>query len=115
MSRKNFPDCIADLVKRFGNIRVQPKREAFIHHTLRTGDFQVFANMYKHVTVAQALLDRENTPTAIDRVLELYWVQKRPVYINLPTDGVEVKVAGSQRSLNLAYPNSDPKLIKVYL
>ncbi|CAF3341294.1 unnamed protein product [Rotaria sp. Silwood1] len=42
---------------------------AILHHTLGNGDFQVFANMYKEVTIAQANLTKENAVEEIDRVL----------------------------------------------
>lgn len=82
-------------------------RKTFVHHTLGTGDFKVFANMYKEVTVAQAFLNANNATAEIDKVLELCWLKKRPVYISLPADVIHVKVPRPQKPLNLTYPPSN--------
>lgn len=86
-------------------------RKTFVHHTLGTGDFKVFANMYKDVTVAQAFLTAENAATEIDRVLQLCWLKKRPVYISLPADVIHLKIPKPQKRLNLDYPISDPEAV----
>lgn len=60
-----------------------------LHHTLGNGDFKVFANIYKQVTIAQANLDNiETASQQIDEVLRTCWIKSRPVYIELPTDMV---------------------------
>lgn len=81
-----------------------------LHHTLGDGDFKVFANIYKNVTVAQANLhDIETATGLIDEVLKTCWVQSRPVYIELPTDMVTQKVDSGplQHPLDLEYPVND--------
>jgi len=78
-----------------------------LHHTLGNGDFRVFADMYKSVTVAQADLNNPVTaPTNIDRVLKECWLKSRPVYIQLPTDMVTKYVDGSAltKPIDLSYP-----------
>ncbi len=87
-------------------------RKTFVHHTLGTGDFKVFANMYSHVTVAQAFLNADNAPAEIDRVLQLCWLKKRPVYISLPADIIHIKVPKPQEPLKLSYPDSDLEAVK---
>ncbi|KAJ5032764.1 uncharacterized protein L3040_009356 [Drepanopeziza brunnea f. sp. 'multigermtubi'] len=63
------------------------KNRLVLHHTLGDGEFDVFADMFKRVTVAQTYLDDITTAAQeVDRVLEQCWIQKRPVYIRLPTD-----------------------------
>jgi len=77
-----------------------------LHHTLGNGDFKVFADMYKSVTVAQADLNNPVTaPTHIDRVLRECWLKSRPVYIQLPTDMVTKYVDGSAltKPIDLSY------------
>ena len=64
-----------------------------IHHTLCDGEFQHFAQMATHVTVAQAnLVDPTTAPKQIDDVLEQCLLHSRPVYIQVPMDVVTVPV-----------------------
>jgi pyruvate decarboxylase len=64
-----------------------------LHHSFGDGDFRVFARMARSVTVAQANLVDEGIACAeIDRVLAECVRQSRPVYIELPTDMVNVPV-----------------------
>lgn len=67
-----------------------------LHHSLGDGNFKVFADIYKAITVAQAdLVDPFTAPGEIDRVLRTCWIQSRPVYIQIPTDMVHKVVDGS--------------------
>ncbi|CAF0787249.1 unnamed protein product [Adineta steineri] len=59
---------------------------AILHHTLGNGDFRVFQNMYKEVTIAQASLTKINAVEEIDRVLTECLLKGRPVYIGFPID-----------------------------
>ncbi|CAF2068186.1 unnamed protein product [Rotaria magnacalcarata] len=59
---------------------------AILHHTLGNGDFRVFANMYKEVTIAQTNLTKTNAIEEIDRVLNECLNKSRPVYIGLAVD-----------------------------
>ena len=73
------------------------KQKLLLHHTLGNGDFRVFSDMSKSITIAHTLLD-ENVDCAaeIDRVLRACWVRAHPVYITLPTNMVFHKVDGSR-------------------
>ncbi|MBW4592332.1 MAG: alpha-keto acid decarboxylase family protein [Brasilonema angustatum HA4187-MV1] len=66
---------------------------ALVHHTLGTGDFSMFAQMYEKVTTAQAYLTFENATAEIDRVLGESLLKKLPVYISLPMDVAAHEVA----------------------
>ena len=69
---------------------------ACLHHSLGGGNFRQFADMYKHVTVAQAnLIDASTAPNMIDRTLRECILQSRPVYIELPTNMVTAKVSSA--------------------
>ena len=69
---------------------------ACLHHSLGGGNFRVFAEMYKNVTVAQAnLTDASTAPSMIDRTLRECILQSRPVYIELPTNMVTAKVSAA--------------------
>lgn len=73
------------------------KQHLLLHHTLGNGDFRVFSDMSKNISIAHALLD-ENVDCAaeVDRVLRACWVYSRPVYIALPTNMVSYKVDSSR-------------------
>jgi len=78
-----------------------------LHHSLGDGDFKVFADIYKTVTVAQAdLLNPVTAPKEIDRVLRTCWIKSRPVYIQVPTDMVHKIVDGTalREPINLSPP-----------
>lgn len=67
---------------------------ARVHHTFNDGDFERFANMYKHVTVAQTkLLDLRTTPKQIDWALQQCLLHSQPVYIEVPVDVVDLPVS----------------------
>jgi pyruvate decarboxylase len=69
---------------------------ACLHHSLGGGNFRMFAEMYKHVTVAQAnLADPTTAASIVDRTLRECVLQSRPVYIELPTNMVTAKVSAS--------------------
>ncbi|MCJ1476826.1 Pyruvate decarboxylase 1 [Lambiella insularis] len=89
------------------------QRGMVLHHTLGDGDYHVFADMYKRVTVAQSNLDNVQTaPAEIDRVLRECWLKSRPVYFQLPTDMVTQDVGASAlgRPIDLSYPSNDPEV-----
>lgn len=87
--------------------RSAQQNKALVHHSLGDGQFDVFMKMFAKVTVAQTLLTEENAAAEIDRVLEECWQKKRPVYIGLPADIVNLRVAAPIQPLNLTYPTSD--------
>ncbi|KAK2602235.1 hypothetical protein N8I77_008785 [Diaporthe amygdali] len=79
---------------------------ACLHHSLGDGNFRVFADMYKSVTVAQAnLVDAESAPRMIDTTLAECLRQSRPVYIELPTDMVRLQVPAPESAINLSIPS----------
>ncbi|WFA22654.1 alpha-keto acid decarboxylase family protein [Paenibacillus mucilaginosus] len=91
---------------------VQGKR---IHHTLGDGDYTHFSSMYKEVTVAQTSLTADNAPEEIDRVLAACWLQKRPVYIYLPSDVCYQSVPCPKGPLSLPRFSSDPGRLQSFL
>ena len=82
---------------------------ACLHHTLGDGRFRVFAEMAAKVTVAQAnLVDPGTAVDEINRVLAECIHQSRPVYIELPTTSVKIKVPSSalEKPLRLKKANT---------
>ncbi|HTH53138.1 MAG TPA: thiamine pyrophosphate-binding protein [Edaphobacter sp.] len=68
------------------------EEHALIHHTLGDGNYENMMNCYREFTVAQARLTATNAAHEIDRVLAECLRQKRPVYLQLPSDiaGAEI-------------------------
>lgn len=87
---------------------------AIMHHTFGTGDFSVFIKMFEKMSCYVAILDSpEMAASRIDEALETCWIKKRPVYISLPCNMVDVAIKhASRRKLNLAYPESNKSAIK---
>ena len=90
------------------------KDGSFTHHSLH-GDFSVFPRIFKELTVAQALLTPENACPEIDRVLEACWLQKLPVYIQLPNDVGGLPAQPPTAKLALSEPVSDPTQLAALL
>lgn len=85
--------------------RAAQESGACLHHSLGDGNFNVFSDMHKLVTVAQArLFDPETATGLIDHALEQCVLHSRPVYINLPSDMVPVKVDAPTRPISRAIP-----------
>ncbi|KAH8805286.1 pyruvate decarboxylase [Xylogone sp. PMI_703] len=83
---------------------ISQKKKLLLHHTLGDGDFSVFADIYRRVTVAQARLhDVMIATTLIDSTLRECLIKRKPVYIELPTNMVTVMVdaAPLERSIDL--------------
>lgn len=81
-----------------------------MHHSLGDGNFRIFAEMAAKITVAQANLRNPDTATAeIDRCLQACVLQSRPVYIELPTNMVKVRVPAAilDKPIDLSLPEND--------
>jgi pyruvate decarboxylase len=81
-----------------------------LHHTLGNGNFNVFADMSKEISVAMAKLnDPYEVAAQIDNALQQCWLQSRPVYITLPTDIVQKKIEGERlkNPIDLRFPTND--------
>ncbi len=71
-------------------------KDALLHHKVR--DFHTQQRIYDEITVATALLDEPFTAfNEIDRVLDAVYRYKRPGYIELPRDMVDVRGTLYQR------------------
>ena len=82
---------------------------AVVHHSLGDGRLRVFAEMARHVTIAQAnLIDVESAPGMVDAALQQCVMQSRPVYVEIPSDMVDAQVLGVRldRPLDLMPPSN---------
>ncbi|MFM8593899.1 MAG: thiamine pyrophosphate-binding protein, partial [Chloroflexota bacterium] len=67
------------------------RRQKRLHHVVRDYDDQL--QIFKHLTVAQAVIDNPETATReIDRVIDAAMRWRRPVYLEIPRDMVDVEV-----------------------
>src|SRR5208282_5006426 len=83
---------------------------ALLHHTLGNGDFKVFKNISRQISVAVEMLDHpREVAEQIDHAIRECWVESRPVYLSLPTDIVQKKVEGERLKtpLDLSFPPND--------
>lgn len=81
-----------------------------LHHSLGDGNFRIFAEMGAKLSVAQTnLIDPNTIPTEIDRVLRVCVLQSRPVYLELPTNMVKVKIPSTRLAhpIDCSIPNND--------
>jgi indolepyruvate decarboxylase len=62
------------------------RSKALVHHTLADGNYRNVLNCFGEFTVAQALITPENAVDEINRVLKACWREKRPAYLQLPSD-----------------------------
>ena len=79
---------------------------ALMHHSLADGNFENMHACYKQFTVAQTRLEPKNAGSEIDRVLRACWLEKRPVYIQLPSDLVATEIPDIASPLDLRLPQS---------
>ncbi|MGG7668162.1 alpha-keto acid decarboxylase family protein [Yersinia sp. J1] len=76
----------------------QQKKE-LIHHSLGDGDFSHFSTMAEMVSCAQANLTLTNAASEIDRVVAAALAQRKPVYLQLPSDVAEMPIDAKPNSL----------------
>lgn len=80
-----------------------------LHHSLADGNFDNMANCYQQFTAAQALLTPANAVDEIDRVLRTCIREKRPVYIQIPSDISFLTIEVPDEPFDPRVPSSDPE------
>jgi indolepyruvate decarboxylase len=88
------------------------KKGALLHHTLADGNFTNMMNCYREFTVAQARIEPVNARQEIDRVLRTCLLEKRPVYLQMPSDVAGIATEPITEALDLRLPPSDPELLR---
>lgn len=83
------------------------------HHTLLDGNYENIMNCMKEFTVAQTRLTPANAALEIDRVLRQCFIERRPVYIQIPSDITHIKIKVNPEPLNLMLPPCDPELLEI--
>lgn len=85
------------------------RRGAKLHHNLCDGGQNNFFRAYSEITAAQARLTHANAASEIDRLILTAWREKRPVYIELPSDICYLDIEVPEEPLRLTYAPSDPE------
>jgi len=85
------------------------KRGAKLHHTLCDEGQDQFYRAYSEITAAQAKLTHANAVSEIDRLILTAWREKRPVYMELPSDICYLDIEVPDKPLALTYTPSDPE------
>jgi indolepyruvate decarboxylase len=62
------------------------EERALLHHTLGDGNLVNMLSSHRDFSVAQTRIEPANARWEIDRVLRSCWIEKRPVYLQLPSD-----------------------------
>ncbi|KAK5119006.1 hypothetical protein LTR62_000217 [Meristemomyces frigidus] len=94
------------------------KNHTLMHHTLGTGEFDMYHEMVKHISVDTAVLTDASTAAAdIDRCLNKMLLESRPVYIGVPVDMSHRQIDGSglQTPLIRTLPESEKELLDKFI
>ncbi|MCP3752364.1 alpha-keto acid decarboxylase family protein [Pseudomonas sp. SBB6] len=81
---------------------------ALMHHTLCDGNYDNIMVTLRQFTVAQARITVENAAQEIDRVLQTCFRERRPVYLQLPSDLACLHIEVPQTPLQLSETRSEP-------
>uniref|UniRef100_S0BDX8 Pyruvate decarboxylase n=1 Tax=[Candida] sonorensis TaxID=51926 RepID=S0BDX8_9ASCO len=88
------------------------EEKLLLHHTLGDGRFDVFKKISKEISYRTTTIDDINTATAqFDKIVRDAYVHKRPVYVALPSNFVEMTVPTSslQTKIDLSLPPNEPE------
>lgn len=83
-----------------------------VHHSLAEGNFDNVMNCLKEFTVANTRLTPGNAVEEIDRALHRCWKEKKPVYIQVPSNISYLMVDVPETVLELTLPASDPERLE---
>jgi indolepyruvate decarboxylase len=88
------------------NLATQEGR-ALVHHTLGTGEFDLFHQMAQPIACASAVMTAQNAAAETERLIAAALYHRRPVYMAVPSDVADMAVLGA--AAPLAAPVSDPE------
>jgi indolepyruvate decarboxylase len=85
------------------------EKRMLLHHTLGDGNFENMMACLREFTVAQARLTPANAVVEIDRVLKACLREKRPVYLQVPSDITHFTIDVPTGSFEIEDAHSDPE------
>ncbi|ODV82584.1 hypothetical protein CANARDRAFT_10444 [[Candida] arabinofermentans NRRL YB-2248] len=86
------------------------EKKLLLHHTLGDGRFNVFKRISKEISLrAITIEDIKTAPDEFDSIVRDAYINKRPVYIALPSNFVEMPVKSSllEKKIDLSLPPND--------
>ncbi|WP_321449698.1 thiamine pyrophosphate-binding protein [uncultured Cohaesibacter sp.] len=83
-----------------------------IHHSLAEGNFDNVMNSVREFTVAQTRLTPANAAFEIDRILKICWIERQPVFIQIPSNISHLLINAPQGPLDLSIPQSDSESLE---
>ena len=83
-----------------------------VHHSLAEGNFDNVMNCLKEFTVVNTRLTPNNAVEEIDRALHRCWKEKKPAYIQVPSNISYLMVDVPDTKLKLELPASDPERLE---
>jgi indolepyruvate decarboxylase len=86
------------------------QKRALLHHTSADGNYEDMMACMRQFTVAQSRLTPQNAAVEIDRCLRACFLEKRPVYLQLPSDIALLSIDVPEGELNVEY-GSDPAML----
>lgn len=81
-----------------------------LHHTLAEGNYDDVMTCLRQFTAAQSRLMPTNAVAEIDRVLAICMQQKRPVYLQVPSDISHIEVEVPDGPLDWQRPSNEERL-----
>lgn len=66
--------------------------QKLVHHTFGDGDFSRFENAHRALGIETAYLTKDNAVAEVNRIFKYMADTKKPAYINIPTDLVDMPV-----------------------
>jgi indolepyruvate decarboxylase len=79
-----------------------------LHHTSGTGNMEDVLHCMAQFTAAQARITPSNAAAEIDRVLSTAMREKRPVYLQIPSDIVQLEIEAPREPLDWSARLDDP-------
>nr|WP_321982529.1 thiamine pyrophosphate-binding protein [uncultured Cohaesibacter sp.] len=83
-----------------------------IHHSLAEGNFDNVMNSVREFTVAQTRLTPANAAFEIDRILKICWIERQPVFIQIPSNISHLLINAPKGPLDLSIPESDSESLE---
>ncbi len=80
---------------------------ALVHHTLGTGEFDLFHRMAEPIVCASAVMTPQNVAAETERLIAAALYHRRPVYMAIASDVADMPVLGGAPAVSV--PISDPE------
>lgn len=92
------------------------KDKLAMHHSLGHGVFNNFRQMYAAVTCAQTALNYCDAQRQIDQILLTCYKEKRPVYIEMPSDIAKLEIEIDHHAIpDMAYGESNDESLQQFI